>query len=72
MKTKTYRFTVHINPARDMPGFLDMLRYDGATVADWNGFPIDRFRVVLTGPRCTPDRWESFGLRVRDIEEEIR
>lgn len=70
------RFRVRIQPARDLPGLFDMLRYDRATVIDWNHASASQsatgrefYTLTLTSP-VTPtiDRWTSFGLVVTDIE----
>lgn len=47
----------------DMAGFLDMLRYDGATVESWNRSGT-AYEVTLSTEvqRFTPDRWRSFGI----------
>ena len=62
----------------DLPGFLDMLRYDGATVASWStvergGRRGNVYEVTLqSAPGRTPgfeftvDRWHSFGLNISD------
>ena len=59
---------------RDLPGFLDMLRYEGATVLSWDHSqpgvsstlgPSSRetYTVTLSGPRQPVyDRWRSFSL----------
>lgn len=50
----------------DVPGFLDMLRYDGARVLDWQRS--DRgFLVTLASERITFDRWNSFGLYPKEV-----
>lgn len=69
MTTRTYRGRVTIRPnAVDLPGFLDMLRYDGCTVATW-GSGDGRYVVTLESPRrFTVDRWASFGLRLEELE----
>jgi len=51
--------------ARDLPGFLDMLRYDRPVVTSWDHAG-DRFTAYLEGTRPTVDRWASFGLYPRD------
>jgi hypothetical protein len=65
---KSFRFTVTFRD-RDLPGVLDMLRYDQAVVLDWRHSPAkpgrwsdDRWTITLSAPRCTADRWQSFGL----------
>jgi len=68
MKTKQRTFTVTFRD-RDLPGVLDMLRYDAAIVLDWareakswrDGE--ERWTLTLRSDRFTPDRWQSFGLR---------
>ncbi len=50
---------------RDIPGFLDMLRYDGATVAGWFRGDPGWYGVEIrsrAGSHLTPDRWASFGI----------
>ena len=62
---------------RDLPGFLDMLRYDQCTVLSWDRTEATRrgetFEVTLrsmpgrtTGYEFTTDRWASFGLYLKD------
>lgn len=66
---------------RDLPGFLDMLRYDQCTVVTWDRTEAvserrgDTFEVTLqsmpgrtTGYEFTGDRWASFGLYLKDKE----
>ena len=64
---------------RDVPSFLDMLRYDRPTVEDWSRAETGRrgetFVVTLLsqpgrtpGYEFTPARWESFGLYLKDME----
>lgn len=64
------RFAVVIDVNRDMPGFLDMLRYDRATVVDWAreaGSNDPRFGVTLAAERYpTVRRWISFGIYPKD------
>lgn len=62
----------------DLPGLLDMLRYDRATVVDWDRLTSgegrdERFSVPLQsspdrtpGFEFTPDRWASFGLYLKE------
>jgi hypothetical protein len=56
-----YRVTFRVTEM-DLAGFLDMMRYDGATVRDWTRADRYSFTATLTGPRFTPDRWRSFGM----------
>lgn len=61
-----FHYVVTINPALDLPGFLDMLRYDRVIVRDWNRID-DGTRMVYTiefstDRDITIDRWKSFGL----------
>jgi hypothetical protein len=63
-------YTVTFTP-RDLPGVLDMLRYEQATVLDWTS-PADqaeRWTVRLRNPRGEPvkDRWMSFGLYPKQL-----
>lgn len=79
MATKTIERKVSFRVG-DLPGFLDMLRYDQCTVLDWDqtsrGEGRDsRFEVTLrsmpgrtTGYEFTSQRWESFGLYLKDTE----
>ena len=67
------RYTVTINPESrfDFVGFLDMLRYEGATVAEWRDsadFP-GQFAVTLSVAAFShqPDRWKSFGLYPKEV-----
>jgi len=66
---------------RDLPGLLDMLRYDQCSVERWThetGAPAhggDRFTVELrSAPGRTPgfeftyDRWRSFGLYPVEVQ----
>jgi hypothetical protein len=57
---------------RDIPGFLDMLRYDGCTVVDWARVG-DNYRITLRGNPTrldiyafTVERWASFGLALTE------
>ncbi len=66
---RTTRFLVTIRTAQhggdgDLPGFLDMLRYEGGQVVGWNRVGSDSFEVsiVVEALRHVPDRWKSFGI----------
>ena len=65
-------------PGGDMPGFLDMLRYDGAIVGTWSRVretaSSSTFRVGLMreDQPFTIDRWHSFGLLLHVMSEESR
>lgn len=66
----TVEFTVTFRD-RDLPGVLDMLRYEGGTVVNWTRDPDggrERYKVTLrvTRNRYVPDRWNSFGLYPRN------
>ena len=56
----------------DLPGFLDMLRYEGGQVISWDrtdsGFTVS---IRVEGPRFVPDRWKSFGIWPQDINEDV-
>ncbi len=71
MKARLIQFTVTFGP-RDTGPFLDMLRYEGARVISWGHADDLRrsgdsyFTVTLESERFTPDRWASFGLRVKE------
>lgn len=68
-KTMTTRYQVAFNDPSDLPGLLDMLRYDGARVIAWDrlegpGGPRGaRYTVTLEAERCEEARWRSMGLR---------
>lgn len=50
----------------------DMLRYDEASVDPDDVELMDsreRRALSITGRRCTPARWESFGWRVHELEK---
>lgn len=61
---------------RDVPSFLDMLRYDGCTVEGWDNAagPSQRNWIVrlrsnpnrTPGYEFTPQRWDSFGLTLKE------
>ena len=57
----------------DMPGFLDMMRYEGGTIISWDHNADGRFTVEVLVPsiRFQPDRWASFGIRTH-VEEYVR
>lgn len=71
-----YRVTVRApqhGGGGDIPGLLDMLRYDGARVLSWDHagephtpghFDIGpaRYLITLESERFTPERWASFGI----------
>lgn len=71
MDRTQYKVSVRVADATrgggDLPGLLDMMRYDGARVTSWEGPIADRFVVTLSSPRVTPDRWASFGLRIEVV-----
>lgn len=65
-------YTVTIAPD-DLPGFLDMLRYDFATVESFVTLPAAdtgagrrgvRYAVTLRARRAERARWASFGIPV--------
>jgi hypothetical protein len=70
-RVKTFTFEV-IFSERDLPGFLDMLRYDSARVISWDRQPmglgslsrgtVDGYKVRLNSERYTPERWSSFSI----------
>ena len=67
---KEVRFTVEVQPwdPNRMAGFLDMMRYDTATVIEWavsergERRGEETYLVTLSSTRFTPDRWASFGI----------
>jgi hypothetical protein len=66
-----YRVTI---TAHDLGAFLDMLRYDCATVEAWSGAPDPtndpraRFTVSLSAENPQPGRWASFGIAYTERE----
>lgn len=73
-KLQPARATVRLRGDRqgtDLAGFLDMLRYDGATVVSWDRVDGDAFLVTLQsrvdGYGFTNDRWASFGLYLKEV-----
>lgn len=68
---RTVRYRVRFR-THDLAGLLDMLRYDGATVTDWDRLYSHEERLghaewwsvtlTVTGREPTLDRWRSFGL----------
>lgn len=74
-RTRFATYKVNINTDRrgdgDLPGFLDMLRYEGAQVTGWDrtetGFTVG---LRVEALRFVPDRWASFGLRPTDVNED--
>jgi hypothetical protein len=75
MATKTIERKVTFRE-RDLPAFLDMLRYDACTVVGWDrGGAGGQYVVTLrsmpgrtTGYEFTSQRWESFGLYLTSAE----
>ncbi len=70
MKNKSTRYYVSVNVERgghggDMPALLDMLRYEGARVVDWDHASGGVFTVTILSEHYEPDRWASFGLHPR-------
>lgn len=71
MKTAT-RYSVrvvtgHHGTPGDLPGLLDMLRYESARITNWTHVTSDDGRQVyivsVLSDFFTPDRWVSFGIR---------
>ena len=67
--TASVRFDVTIRVAThgagDLPGFLDMLRYEGGRVTGWDRLDDTRYRVTIeVAPAYShqPGRWASFGI----------
>ena len=72
MKKTKYKVAVPVPENDDDPrfyltGFLDMLRYEGATVIDWSRTG-DGYIVTLASRDCTYARWRSMGLYPFDAE----
>jgi hypothetical protein len=64
-----YRATLRVG---DLGAFLDMLRYELATVENWTVQSGDRpglgaYIVTLRSERYTPDRWSSFAIRTEVV-----
>lgn len=68
---KVVRYQVNIDAGRargdgDIPALLDMLRYEGGRVVDWDriGATAADYRVVIETPltQHQPERWRSFGI----------
>ena len=66
------RYTVRIRTADrgpgDLPGFLDMLRYDNPRVEGWEQTE-DGLRITLLFLDRPPtiERWQSFGLYPQEV-----
>lgn len=74
MKRWRYKVTIRVESMKigggDIPGFIDMLRYDGARVLSWDHDADGKLTVHLEAERHPEvDRWASFMLRPRDIEQ---
>jgi len=75
MTVTTYRYRVQVHvqaPSRgggDMPGLLDMLRFDRPIVEDWaRADEDDGYLLTLsTAKPLTIDRWASFGLYPKKV-----
>jgi hypothetical protein len=66
-KTKRYTFVVSAKMAeKRFTGFIDMLRYDGATVIESGGSML-ALQTIRQAP--TEGRWASFGLHVLALVE---
>ena len=59
------------NDSMTMAGFLDMMRYDRATITGWTYGAGASFIVEVEAPASrnslTVDRWHSFGLNPRPV-----
>ena len=69
--TNPVRYRVEFS-VRDLPGVLDMLRYDAANVIGWDrltpGPGGDRYALSLSADRYpTVGRWVSFGIYPKDL-----
>ena len=53
----------------DLPGFLDMLRYESGRVVSWDHLADGRFTVEIEVETryFQPDRWASFGIYTKGI-----
>jgi hypothetical protein len=62
-KTKRYTFVISAKMAeKRFTGFVDMLRYDGATVIEGAGNSVLVLQTTTHEP--TAGRWASFGLHI--------
>ena len=78
MPTRRVKYSVNIRTdgpgSGDLPGFLDMLRYEGAQVVGWDRYtsPAGRsgFTVTLSADanQYQPDRWASFLIYPKVVE----
>lgn len=72
MKQWVWQVNIRVREDRgwgDLPGFLDMLRYDAAVVRTW-GHEGDVFEVILRSDRApTVERWSSFGITCHNVKE---
>lgn len=59
------------NDSMTMAGFLDMMRYDRATITGWTYGAGESFIVEVEAPASrtslTVERWKSFGLSPRPV-----
>lgn len=75
---KRWRYKVNITPAGmergggDLVGFLDMLRYDGAQVVTWDRDGKGLVIELQSERRPTEDRWASFALYLKEVQEVAR
>jgi hypothetical protein len=74
-KPRLNRFAVTIRSVNhgtgDMPGFLDMLRYEGGRVVEWTRIEDnDSYLVTIEveALRHVPDRWRSFGIYPQEVQ----
>lgn len=72
-KTRSVTFKVRVHVGKhgglgDIPGLLDMLRYEGGQVVDWS-YPTPEDTAVTVTIRVDdfyrhqPARWQSFSIR---------
>lgn len=78
-----YRYRVEIYVGEhathgDMPGFLDMLRYEGSRVTRWDrvdrkdGISGESYNVQLENTRPpVVERWRSFGVYPTDADGNV-
>ena len=75
-RTRFATYRVNLSTQRrgdgDLPGFFDMLRYEGARVTGWSrteqGFSVD---LKVEAQFFQPGRWASFGLTPQNVNEDV-
>ncbi len=60
----TFKVTIDTRGNMDLVALLDMLRYEGARVTNWNRVE-NGFDVFIASDNFTFERWRSFGITPR-------